>query len=127
MASDPPPDLFPWMPPLEASDGPPQWDQEEADWLVGKYVLVGITWLEPDEKTVKARGQYHGKIVAADREKGFKIECGGAWAGKALGLPPALEAFRPAKPGKYELLTTGETVTDPDVLATWTIVEPYKS
>jgi hypothetical protein len=127
MSSDSPSELFPWMPPLEEGEGPPQWDQEEADWLIGKYVLVGITWMEPDNKTAKAKGQYHGKIVDADKDKGFKIECEGAWAGKAMGLPPVLHAFRPAKPGRYELRSTGEIVNDPDVLATWTIAPPYKS
>jgi hypothetical protein len=127
MTSNPPPDLFPWMPPLEQDDGPPPWDQEEADWLVGKYALVGMTWLEPDGKTVKAQGQYHGRIVAADKDKGFKIECEGVWAGKTMGLPPHLQSFRPANPGKYELRSTGEVVNDPDVLSTWTVTAPYKS
>jgi hypothetical protein len=125
--SDPPSDYFPWMPPLDEPDGPLPWDQEEADWLRGKSVLVGITWLEPDNKTVKAQGQYHGRIVAADKQNGFKIECEGTWAGQTMGLPPDLRAFRPAKPGEYKLQSTGEVVTDPDVLATWTITSPYKS
>jgi hypothetical protein len=115
------------MPPLDASDEPPPWDQEEADWLIDKYVLVGFTWLEPDNKTVTAQGQYHGRIVAADKQHGFKVECEGVWAGRTMGLPPDLRAFRPAAPGEYKLRSTGEVVTDPDVLATWTITAPYKS
>jgi|SRR5262249_57433816 len=127
MSSDLPPELFPSVPPLEESEGRPAWDQEEADWLAGKYVLVGITWLEPDNKTVKAQGQYHGKIVDADKDKGFKIEREGVWSGNTMGLPPDLRAFRPANLGEYKLRSTGEVVNDPDVLATWTVTAPYKS
>ncbi len=75
---------------------------------------MSYRWLEPDGKTVKAQGQYHGRIVAADKDKGFKIECEGVWAGKTMGLPPHLQSFRPANPGKYELRSTGEVVNDPD-------------
>jgi hypothetical protein len=127
MASDPPPDFFPWTPPSDEQDESLPWDQEEADWLIGKSVLVGITWLEPDNETLKAQGQYYGKIVAADKQNGIKIECEGTWAGRTMGLPPDLRAFRPADPGEYKLRSTGEVVTDPDVLSTWTITAPYKS
>jgi hypothetical protein len=115
------------MPPADEYDRSPQWDQSEADWLIGKYALVGITYLEPDGKTLKSKAQYHGRIVSADKDKGFAIECAGKWAGSMMGLPPVLSAFRPAKPGEYKLHATGEVVTDPDVLATWTITEPVRS
>jgi hypothetical protein len=115
------------MPSTEESDGPPAWDQDEADWLIGKYVLVGITYLASDGETVKSQAQYHGRIVSADPKVGFKIECEGRWAGQTMGLPPVLEAFRPADPGKYRLRATEEVVEDPDVLATWSITEPVRS
>jgi hypothetical protein len=115
------------MPASDEPDGPPPWDQDEADWLIGKHVLVGVTYLASDGVTVSSQGQYHGRIVSADQSKGFAIECEGAWAGKTMGLPPMLSAFRLADPGKYKLRSTGEVVEDPDVLATWSIVEPSKS
>jgi hypothetical protein len=121
MAAGPPSERPPWMPPADESDGPPPWDQDEADWLVGKYALVGITYLAPDGETVTSQGQYHGKIVSADSNDGFRIECEGKWVGKTLGLPPMLSAFQLADPGEYKLRSTGETVKDPEVLATWSI------
>ena len=115
------------MPPSEDTKGPPAWDQEEADWLVGKYVLVGVTYLESDGETVKSQGQYHGRIVSADRTAGIAIECEGKWAGKTMCLPPILEAFHPADPGDYRLRSTGEVVKDPEILATWSVTAPTKS
>jgi hypothetical protein len=110
----------------DESKAPPPWDQSQADRLVGKYVLVGITRLASDGKTVKSQTQYHGRIVAADQASGFKIECEGAFAGQTMGLPPDLRPFQPARPGQYRLRSTGEVVNDPDVLASWSIVEPLK-
>jgi len=112
--------------PAEAPRSAPAWDPDEADWLVGKYTLVGITYLASDGKTVTSQGQYHGRIVSADKETGFRIECEGKWAGHPCCLPPDLSAFRTAGPGEYRLRSTGETVTNPDVLATWTITAAAK-
>ena len=108
------------MPSIEKMDG-------EADWLVGKTILAGITFLPADGETVKSQGQYHGKIVRADRKSGIAIECEGVWSGKTMTLPPVISAFRPADPGEYRLRSTGEVIKDPDVLTTWSITEPMKS
>jgi hypothetical protein len=127
MASDQPPERPPWMPPEQENDGPQAWDQGEADWLIGKYALVGVTWLAADGETVKTQGQYHGRITTADKQNGIKVESEGVHAGQTMGLPPDLRAFSPADPGEYKLRSTGEIVKDPDVLASWTITEPLKS
>jgi hypothetical protein len=116
MEQDPPPERLPWMPSIEKIDGPPQWDQSEADWLIGKIALVEITRLASDGATIKSQGQYHGRIVRADRSAGIVIE-----------LPPMTGAFHPANSGEYRLRSTGEIIKDPDVLATWSITEPVKS
>ena len=128
MASDEPPERPPWMPPAdEPPDGSPEWDQDEADWLVGKYALVGITRVRADGSTLVSQAQYHGKIISADEKKGIEIECQGKWAGEHMGLPPHLSVFRPADKGEYRLRSTGEVVTNPDVIASWTITEPPKA
>ena len=59
MCADPPSERPPWMPP-ENEPEQPKWDQDEADWLVGKYALVGVTYLAPDGETVTSKEQYHG-------------------------------------------------------------------
>jgi hypothetical protein len=118
------------MPPLE-EDGAtkPVWDQDEAEWLLGKYVLIGVTDYASDGKTVLSQEQYHGRIVAADEKVGVKIECEGVWAGKTMNLPPDLRSFQLARPGEYRLRSTGEVVTNPDLVATWSVhtTEPTKS
>jgi hypothetical protein len=115
------------MPAIEKMDGPPEWDQSEADWLIGKTVLIGITNLESDGATIQSQGQYYGKIVRADRGFGIVIECEGVWAGETITLPPDTSAFHPADPGEYRLRSTGEIIKDPDVLTTWSITAPARS
>ena len=114
-------------PESDENDWPPAWDQEEADRLIGKYALVGVTWLRPDGVTVTKQDQYHGRIVAADQDTGIRIDGEGAFAGETRHFPPDPTAFVPADPGEYELRSTGEVVKDPDVLATWTVQDPLDS
>ena len=122
-AVEPPPDR-PWTQVGGAEDDSSEWDQDQADALVGKYLLVGMTYLAADGATVTQRVQYHGRIVKADRETGFEIECEGVWAGKKMILPPLLENLSPATPGDYELESTGEIITDPDLTSSWIITQP---
>jgi hypothetical protein len=109
------------------TDDPTSWDQEEADDFLGLTVLVGVTALAHDGKTVKWQAQYHGRIVSADRTEGIKVACEGRWVGTTMVLPPVLGAFQPAKPGEYRLRSTGETVQNPDLTTTWSVTEPLRS
>jgi hypothetical protein len=103
------------------------WDQDEADWLIGKQVVVGITRLASDGVTVKAQSQYHGKIISADEVDGFKVDCGGKLAGRTMTLPPDLSAFRIVNRGERKLQSTGEIADEPEIISNWTIVEPSTS
>lgn len=103
---------------------PEPWNAEAAEWLVGKYVLIGVAYVSPKGERV---GQYHGRIASADPKAGITVECAGACAGDTLVLPPATSWFGHAEPGEYKLKTTGETVVDPDVLSTWRIEEGTSS
>ena len=117
----------PWMPPGLPDDGPPPWDQDEADGLVGLLVLAGITYLEADGKTVIWEVQCWGRIVSA-KPGGIAIMCEGkVWTGETMTLPPHLQAFQPARSGAYTLGSTGETVENPDLTTSWTITQPPKS
>jgi hypothetical protein len=106
-------------------DGP-VWDPKVAVELIGKRVLVGITDLAPDGAPVGHR-QLHGYAIRADRRGGIAVRLGGARAGEEVVLPPDTRAFRPAAPGDYRLRQTGEVVTDPDFLATWSVRQRDKS
>jgi hypothetical protein len=87
-----------------------------ANELVGKIVLVGLTYLDEDGQILN-RMQLSGTFVWADEEM-VRIECSN---GEEFTLPPDLDAFTPAKPGKYTLKGTGEVVENPDYLVSWTI------
>ncbi|WP_322311900.1 hypothetical protein [Parvibaculum sp.] len=39
-------------------------------------------------------------------------------------MPPDTSAFSAAQPAEYHLRSTGETVTNPDALATWEVYPP---
>ena len=119
MASDPPNEQA-----SESEARHPEWDDGWAEWLLGKYALVGITRYEADGTTVRSKGQYHGIIVEVSRHREIKIACEGRWRGETMTLPPVLQSFKQAKPGRYELKSTGEIVDDPDVVATWRITAP---
>jgi hypothetical protein len=106
---------------------PPQWDQEEADGLVGQLLLAGITYVAADGKTVTSQVQCWGRIVSAE-VGGIKMTCEGkVWSGQTITLPPHLPAFHAAKPGMYRLRSTGESVENPDITTSWTLTEPAKS
>jgi hypothetical protein len=120
------PERPPWMPPPEAPDSKPEWNQDEGDTLIGQYVLIGITYMASDGKTVTSQVQCHGKITKAD-EHGISVMCEGTtWRGQTATLPPDLKAFQLAKRGEYRLRSTVETVKDPDLVTSWTITEPSK-
>jgi hypothetical protein len=42
-------------------------------------------------------------------------------------LPPDLRALQAAKPGQYQLRSTGETIENPDLTTSWTMTEASKS
>lgn len=107
----------------DEKDGPPSWDPEEAAWLIGKHVLIGITRLASDGRTVRAQSQYRGKIISADEIEGFKVACEGPLAGKIMTLPADLRAFRyvDAETGNRPI---NEIIKDPDIIANWVIVDP---
>jgi hypothetical protein len=104
---------------MTESDRPPFW-AEKAQRMVGKSVLVGITYVTHDGRPDGQR-QFHGVIEQADQRRGFAVRVNPEtleW------LPPHPAAFSAAAPGEYRLQSTGELVTDPDLLATWTIRRP---
>ena len=109
----------------KATGNPPRppFDQVKASTLVGKYVLIGVTYLDHLDNFIEQK-QIHGRIKSAHERQGFAIALEGNRTGEIFWLPPDLRPFQEAKPGEYKLLSTGEVVVDLDYLATWTVNSP---
>ncbi|WP_165189569.1 hypothetical protein [Caulobacter soli] len=101
----------------------PQWDQVFADALLGKRVIVGLTYVN-DADEVTRLVQMHGVVGLADSASGVRLDLQGAKAGETYWLPPQIDNFQPAAPGIYRFRETGEEVVDPDFISTWTIHAP---
>ena len=82
------------------------------DDVIGKLLLVGVTYVD-ENGTQTGMQQPAGRIVAID-EVHVTIETP---AGETLEFPPE---FEPAEDGEYRLRDTGEVVSNPDFIATWT-------
>jgi hypothetical protein len=95
--------------------------EADATKYVGKYILVGITQ-EDAFGNVIDQFQIHGviELVASD---GITIALRGARQGEHYVIPPLLQ---PGEPGEYRLHSSGEVVTDPDYMTTFTITPPQK-
>ena len=100
----------------------PPFDEEVAASYVGKYILVGIIYLDHEGNELR-REQIHGVITSATKT-GIEISLRGSREGDSWNLPPVLDAISPAAPGKYSLRKTGEVIEDPDLLATWEVTKP---
>lgn len=103
-------------------DGPPAWDEGLAAYAPGKYVLIGITYLDVHGE-VSRLDQMHGVIESADAHAGFTVALKGARTGETYKLPPDPRGFQPAPPGEYRLHESGELIVDPDLFSTWTLYE----
>jgi hypothetical protein len=90
---------------------------ETWDEIVGKRVLVGMTYVDNNGDLIEQK-QRHGVIVSAD-EEGVYVRPPDTE--EQFWLPPHLESFQDAEDGDYRLRETGEIVSDPDLLATFTI------
>ena len=106
----------------EESEIPTPFDQRIANGYLGKYILVGLTYVD-HEGNQTHRVQLHGVIEKAAPD-GITISLRGARAGQSWNMPPDLRAVSAAGPGIYTLHDTGESVENPDLLAAWTIHEP---
>ena len=104
----------------EPNHSKPPFDASLAVEMVGKYVLVGLTYVDPQQNVLEQK-QVHGTIIRADETKGFAVKLRGPDEGETFWLPPDLRSFQDAKPGEYRLRSTGEVVVNPDLLSTWTI------
>jgi hypothetical protein len=81
-----------------------------------KCILVGITY--PDLAGRELRQQQLHWIIESAARDGIRIALKGVRDGESWNMPPDLQSIRPASAGRCTLRTTGETISDPDLLAT---------
>lgn len=96
-------------------------DETEAPEYLGKVVLIGVTYLDHEEKLLGQK-QWVGTISTFSRKEGIRIRLRDS--DEPCGLPPDKRGLRKAPPGSYRLRSTGEVIENPDYLATWTCVSP---
>lgn len=82
--------------------------------LVGKTLLVGITYYTKKGEEIEQK-QFYGKVISAN-DSGITLLQNN---GNKLELPPDLSSTKKAPHGEYRLHSTGEVVADADFLSTW--------
>jgi hypothetical protein len=97
-------------------------DAAHGESLIGKRVLVGITYENRRGETTRTE-QVFGTVASADPE-GIRVHLDGVRRGETKWLPPSTGVFRSAPRGEYRLRSTGEVVVDPDFTAQWTVKQP---
>jgi hypothetical protein len=100
-------------------EGPPLLDQAFAERIVGKRLIIGLTYLEHTGDVAEQK-QLHGVVEEISTEAGIVVRLND---GAVCRLPPDLRGLAEAPPGTYRLRSTGEEVEDPDYLCTWTITK----
>lgn len=95
--------------------------EHRAGALLGKRAIVGITYLDASG-AVEHQIQMHGVISRAVENEGIFLRAPDK--DEEFQLPPEPEAFQAAPRGLYTLRATGESVRDPDLMATWTVHRP---
>jgi len=93
-------------------------DEELASAFIGKHVLVGLTYVD-DAGQVLELEEFHGRIARITPKEGvvLSLEDGE----DEYTLPPDLGSYRAAPPGEYRLKSTGEVVSNPDLVCAWTV------
>lgn len=99
-----------------------EFDPDKAKELIGKYILVGITYLDSNGE-LESQQQLHGTIKRAS-EEGILIQLAGTCEGEEWNMPPDTSSITVAEPGEYNLRSTGEVVSNPNYLCTWEVHRP---
>lgn len=89
------------------------WNEALAATLEGSLVLVGITFVDAEGRTIRDE-QCFGRITNVDQSKGLELRLEGSRAGELFRLPPDTRSVFGAAPGTYRLRSTEDVVTDPD-------------
>ena len=92
------------------------WEKTNAENLIGKTILVGITFYDKNGEFVE-QSQRCGEIVSINESTIFIKQKDG----EEFGIPNDPTAIETANPGEYRLRSTGEVVENPDFISTWNV------
>ncbi|PHY22848.1 hypothetical protein [Caulobacter sp. BP25] len=94
------------------------WDSVLAASLIGKTLLMNLTFLDDDGEVVE-RQQFFGVVIDADEGEGITLDLLGEHDGDTYTLPPQTSAIKAAEAGVISL--AGDK---PDFVASWIIHGP---
>ncbi|MGH1558599.1 hypothetical protein ACRAWD_14625 [Caulobacter segnis] len=92
------------------------WDATFAETLLGKTLLMNLTFLD-DDGEVQERQQFFGVVIDATEDEGIVLDLLGEHDGDTYTLPPQTSAIQPAEPGVTSLAGKHK----PDFVASWII------
>jgi hypothetical protein len=88
--------------------------------MIGKVMLVGITYINPDGG-LQSQAQFFGVVLSANDEQGIKLKLAGQHEGQDYNLPPDTSCIWKADPGVYTLSESKEKLENPDYICTWEV------
>ncbi len=91
------------------------WDEDFAHALIGKTLMLGLTFLD-DDGEVTERQQFFGVVIEANDQEGIVLDLLGEQDGDIYTLPPQTSAISATPPGVTSL--SGET---PDFVVNWMV------
>jgi hypothetical protein len=102
---------------IDQTDAPESvhWDPAFAKGLLGKTLLMNLTFLD-DDGEVQERQQFFGVVIDATEDEGIVLDLLGEHDGDTYTLPPQTSAIQAAEPGVTTL--AGDK---PDFVASWII------
>lgn len=97
-----------------------EFDELLAKDMIGKIMLIGITYLNTAGE-LQSQRQFFGVVLSASSEDGIKLKLSGQNEGHEYNLPPDTSCIWKADPGVYTLSESKEKLENPDYLCTWEI------
>lgn len=95
----------------------------QLDDLLEKTCVIGLSYFDKDGTLLK-QTQYAGTVARVDREHGISVQLQHSDANveqAAFIVPPNLDAWFKAPPGRYRHAASGVDMENPDYLVTWNI------
>jgi len=99
----------------------PELDESKASEYVGRTILLGVTYVDDEERPL-GRKQWFGTILTFNNREGIRIKLSNS--DLPCSLPPDPRVIHKAKPGTYTLKSTGEEIANPDYIATGVSTRP---